>query len=88
MRPRPAAPTASPFVRLVSLALIVGGVLLVVGALLADEVGLSWGGEGFGWKQLIATIVGLVLLLLGASWLLQAQLTGRPGAQDSFKPQE
>jgi hypothetical protein len=88
VRPRPAAPTASPFVRLVSLALIVGGVLLVVGALLADEVGLSWGGEGFGWKQLIATIVGLVLLLLGASWLLQAQLTDRPGAQDSFKPQE
>ena len=88
MRPRTSAPTASPLVRVVSVALIVGGALLVVGALLADEVGLSWGGEGFGWKQLIATIVGLVLLLLGASWLLQIQMAERPGAQDSFKPQE
>ena len=88
MRPRPAGPTASPLIRLVSLALIVGGTLLVVGALLADQVGLTWGGEGFGWKQLIATIVGLVLLLLGGAWLVQTQLGERPGARDSFKPQE
>ena len=59
---------ASP--RLVALALIAAGAVLVVGAIFADPLGISGGGEGFGWKQLIATIVGLVLALLGIGLLL------------------
>ena len=85
---RSRTPAAPPVVRFVSLAMVVAGGLLVVGAVFADQIGLTWGGEGFGWKQLIATIVGLVLLLLGASWLLQAQMGERPRPHDSFKPQE
>ena len=84
MRRSPGSPTT----RAVAFALVVGGALLMVGAVFADQLGLTWGGAGFGWKQLIATIAGLVLLLLGASWLVQVQLADRPRPHDSFKPQE
>jgi len=46
------------------------GLLLVLGSIFADSIGLSGGGDGYGWKQLIATIVGLVILLSGAGmWM-------------------
>jgi len=61
----------SPTTRAVAFALVVGGALLMVGAVFADQLDLSGGGEGFGWKQLIAAIVGLVLLLAGLAWLVQ-----------------
>ena len=63
--------TRSPAARSLALALIVGGALLTIGALFADQLNLSGGGAGFGWKQLIAAIAGLVLLLIGAAWLFQ-----------------
>ena len=88
MRPRTSATGASPVVRFVALAMIVVGGFLVFGAVFADYLGWSWGGAGFGWKQLLATIVGLVMLLLGASWLVQIQLGDHPRPRDSFKPQE
>ena len=88
VRPRTSASGASPLVRVVSLAMILAGGFLVVGAVFADQLGITWGGEGFGWKQLLAAIVGLVLLLLGAAWLVQAQLGDRPRPRDSFTPQE
>jgi hypothetical protein len=66
----------------------VAGGVLVVGSVFADQLGLTWGGAGLGWKQLLATIAGLVLLLLGASWLVQLQSADRPRPHDSFKPQE
>jgi hypothetical protein len=56
---------------------ILAGVMLVVGAVLtlaslfADQLNLTGGGVGLGWKQLIAAIVGLVLALLGGAWLVQ-----------------
>jgi hypothetical protein len=48
-------------------ALVVLGALLALGAIFADEIGFSGGGDGFGWKQLIATIVGLIIALFGIS---------------------
>lgn len=79
MRPRPAA---SPAVRAVAVALVLLGGALVVGALFADQLALSTiggrSGEGLGWTQLVAAIVGLILLLGGAAWLWQPP-TGRDG---------
>jgi hypothetical protein len=73
MRSRPAA---SPVVRAVALALLLLGAALMVGAVFADQLDLSGiggeSGEGFGWSQLVAAIVGLILLLVGVSWLWQA----------------
>ena len=49
------------------------GALLMVSAVFADQLGLG-AGDGFGWKQLIAAIVGLVLLLVGLAWLVRPAL--------------
>jgi hypothetical protein len=65
-------PTASsPAARVVAIALIAIGAVLAVGSLFADALNLTRGGEGLGWLQLIGVIVGLTVLLLGVSWLLQ-----------------
>jgi len=72
------SPYASPTTRVASLVVIALGALLMVGAVFADPLGLSGGGEGFGWKQLIAAIVGLVILLSGVAWLLRPILGEEP----------
>ena len=64
------------------IAVIALGALVVLGAVLADELGLSGGGDGFGWKQLIALILGLMIALTGAAWLL------RPVLDDAAPPLE
>ena len=51
------------------------GLLLVLGSIFADSIGLSGGGDGYGWKQLIATIVGLVILLSGAGMWMRRKTT-------------
>lgn len=51
--------------------LLVVGIVLTVGSLFADQLNLTGGGVGLGWKQLIGAIVGLVLTLLGGAWLIQ-----------------
>ena len=56
------------------IAVIALGTLVVLGAVLADALGLSGGGDGFGWKQLIALILGVMVLLTGAAWLLRPVL--------------
>jgi hypothetical protein len=66
--------------RLAAAGLMTVGAVVMVGAVFADDLGLGGGGQGFGWKQLIAAIAGLVLLLIGLAWLL------RPGAD--FGPDE
>jgi hypothetical protein len=48
-------------------ALALLGALLTLGAIFADDIGFSGGGDGFGWKQLIAVIVGLIIALVGLS---------------------
>lgn len=72
-RPPTSAPFSanSPTARAIALGLIVVGLILTIGALLADPLGITWGGDGFGWKQLIAAILGLVLAILGAGLLLR-----------------
>ena len=87
--PRPSSggsDTASTFAspRLVAMALIGVGRLLVLGAVFADPLGISGGGEGYGWKQLLATIVGLVLAVLGAGILLGG--FGRRGSPTRREP--
>lgn len=77
MRPRPAV---SPAVRAVALLLVLLGGALVVVALFADPLGLSEVGDrsgaGLGWTQLVAAIVGLILLLGGVAWLWQPPVGG------------
>ena len=69
---------SSSSTRVLSLVVIAVGALLMVGAVFADPLGLSGGGDGFGWKQLIAAIVGLVILLSGVAWLLRPVLGEEP----------
>jgi hypothetical protein len=57
--------------RIVAYAAIALGSLLAVGALLADVLGIGGGGEGIGWKQLIAAIAGIVIALSGLAFLLK-----------------
>ena len=74
--------TQHPSPRPGPIAVIALGALVVLGAVLADTLGLSGGGDGFGWKQLIAVIVGLMIALAGAAWLL------RPALDDLAPPLE
>lgn len=84
MRPSPAA---GPAVRAVALLLVLLGGVLVVIALFADPLGLSEvgdrSGDGLGWTQLVAAIVGLILLLGGVAWLWQP-----PVGRDLDEPRE
>jgi len=66
---------ANPAVRLVAVALLLVGALLMVGSVFADQLNLIGGGVGFGWKQLLGAIIGLVMILLGLAWLLQPAAT-------------
>jgi len=71
---QPVSPQSSPVPpggRIASLVVTALGAILMVGAVFADPIGLSGGGDGFGWKQLIAAIVGLVVLLAGIAWFLR-----------------
>ncbi|MDQ2683024.1 MAG: hypothetical protein M3Y37_05815 [Chloroflexota bacterium] len=40
----------------VALVMIVVGVALVLGSIFADALGATWGGDGYGWKQLMDKI--------------------------------
>jgi hypothetical protein len=64
-------PSRVPTARILAIVLILGGAMLMVIAVFADQLGIGGGGEGFGWKQLIAAIAGLMILLAGVAWLLR-----------------
>ena len=57
--------------RIMASLMLVVGALLTVGSLFADQLNLTGGGVGLGWKQLIGVVIGLVLALLGGAWLVQ-----------------
>lgn len=57
--------------RLLPVAAFIFGVLLAAASLLADEIGVSGGGEGIGWKQMIGAIAGVVIALTGVALLLR-----------------
>jgi hypothetical protein len=56
--------------RWISIALIVVGLIVAVVSLMADVVGLG-AGDGVGWKQIIATIVGVVMVIIGLNTFIQ-----------------
>lgn len=58
--------------RILGLAAFVGGSLMAVVSLLADSLGVSGGGDGLGWKQLIGAIFGGAVALLGLSTLFRS----------------
>ena len=75
--------SASPTIRIIAAVMLVVGVLLTLGSLFADQLNLTGGGVGLGWKQLIGVVVGLVLFLLGGAWLVQP-----PTSRGSDRPLE
>ncbi len=54
-----------------SAALIVVGIIVAGVGLFADTIGIG-GAPGIGWKQLIAIIVGLVMILVGVAPMIQS----------------
>ena len=62
---------SAPAMRILAGVLLAVGVLLTIGSLFADQLSLTGGGVGLGWKQLIGVVVGLGLALLGGAWLVQ-----------------
>lgn len=60
--------------------LVAIGALLVIGSIFADALGITWGGDGYGWKQLLATIVGLVIALAGIGLLTRPYVSRRQAA--------
>lgn len=58
--------------RIVGLVAFVGGLIAAAVSLLADSIGVSGGGEGLGWKQLIGAIFGGAVALLGLSSLFRS----------------
>jgi len=61
----------SPTIRIISAMLAIAGIIITVLAVFADRFsGLSGGGEGLGWKQLIGAIIGIVMALVGVGWML------------------
>lgn len=57
--------------KLLAMAVIGIGLTLVLAAIFADPLGVSGGGSGLGWKQLIAAIVGLAIALVGLARFLR-----------------
>ena len=72
----------APVIRVTALVFMGIGVIVMIAAVFADPLGLGGAGEGFGWKQLILAIFGLVLLLIGLAWLL------RPPSSSSYRGPE
>ena len=58
--------------RILGLFAFVGGLLMAAVSLLADSIGVSGGGEGLGWKQLIGAIFGGAVALLGLGSLFRS----------------
>lgn len=51
--------------RILALIFIVVGLLLALVSAFADQVSLGAVGSGFGWKQLLGLVVGVILAVVG-----------------------
>lgn len=58
--------------RIIGLIAFAGGLLTAAISLFADSIGVSGGGEGLGWKQLIGAIFGGAIALLGLGTLFRS----------------
>ncbi len=76
MKPQTPRPTGYQWIPFILIGI---GTLVVIGAIFADPLGFTWGGDGYGWKQLLATIAGLVIALAGLGLLMRPQ--SRPRRQ-------
>ncbi len=56
--------------RLVAIALIIVGVILALVSIFAHQLGLG-PNPGFGWKKLLGTVVGIIILIAGIILLRQ-----------------
>lgn len=74
----------APTARVLAIVLILIGAVTMVVAVFADDLGVSGGGEGFGWKQLIGAIAGLVILLGGVAWLVRPLTAAEPDFDEPF----
>ncbi|CAN5745722.1 hypothetical protein BH20CHL1_BH20CHL1_07000 [soil metagenome] len=61
------------------------GVLLTIASLFADPLALGMPGTGFGWKQMLGTLLGLVIAGLGGLVLYR---TAQADAADADKEEE
>jgi hypothetical protein len=59
--------------RTIGIGLVVIGVLVLIGSLGADVLGLG-GAPGIGWKQLIGAVIGLIVAIAGG-WSLRGDQT-------------
>lgn len=68
------AKTPRPFLssRILGFIAFIGGLVIGAVSLLADTLGVSGGGEGLGWKQLIGAIFGGAIALLGLGSLFRS----------------
>ena len=57
--------------RILAIAFIVVGALLALVSVFADAVGLGAPGSTFGWKQLLGTVLGVIILVAGVILLRQ-----------------
>ena len=57
--------------RLLAIAFIVVGALLALISAFADQIGFGAPGSTFGWKQLLGTVLGAILLVAGVILLRQ-----------------
>jgi hypothetical protein len=57
--------------KIAGLVAFIGGLAIAAVSLFADALGVSGGGEGLGWKQLIGAIFGGAIALLGISSLFR-----------------
>lgn len=52
--------------RWIAIAVMCVGAVLLILALFADQIGIGSAASGFGWKQLLGTILGVGLIFGGA----------------------
>jgi len=65
--------------------LIAVGTAFAVLSVLADSLGMSGGGEGFGYQQLIVLIIAIVVILIGIGIVVQPAIERSRPRQDVFE---